>query len=166
MTVVDRDRGYAAMTKRIWGFKRPTIAVGILAGAGASQQHIEHHEKHGQEMVPDREPMTLLQIAIWNEFGTEDSPARAFVRGWYDENEARLRKDLSILMKSVIRGERTKEQVLDLLALRCVGEIQQRMADGLSPENAQSTIDRKGSSKPTIDSGQLRSGVTSRVDYG
>lgn len=154
MKLSDRDNGYAAMTKRLWGFRRPRIAVGILSGRGAEADHV------------GRVRATVLDVAIWNEFGTSRIPARSFIRAWFDENEARLRDDLLVLMHAVIRGEQTKERALELLALKCVGEIQQRIADGIEPPNAPSTVARKGSSKPLIDSGQLRAMITSRVEPG
>ena len=155
MKFTDVDKGYAALAKRIYGIRRPTITVGILSGQGAE----DTHEGEG-------ELLTTLQVAIFNEFGTVDIPARSFIRGWFDENVQQLHADLFTLMQSVVAGERTKEQVLQLMAVRCVGQIQQRIADGIDPPLKQATIDRKGSSTPLIDSGQLRAAVSSRIDPG
>jgi hypothetical protein len=154
VTVTDKDHGYNALVKRIWGMGRPSIAVGILAGQGAE-------ESHG-------EGLTTLQVAIWNEFGTVNMPARSFVRAWFDENVAQIRADLKSLMKLVVAGKMTKERALDLIAVRCVGQIQERMAAGIPPPNAPSTIAKKGGGKttPLIDTGQLRAAVSSRVDPG
>lgn len=159
--VRDTDKGYAALAKRLYGAQRARIEVGILSGKGA--------EEPAHRIDGVSELLTLLQVAIFNEFGTlnadgtEHVPERSFIRGWWDENEPQLRADLTKLMQSVVAGKRTKEQILELMGTRCVGQIQQRIADGIAPENADSTVERKGSSTPLIASGQLRAGVSFRI---
>jgi len=178
----DQDHGYADLTKRIFGFQRPRISTGILEKDGAQPKrvHASSHVLKGEDLgglfgieleagskTPEhteRADMTVIEVACWNEFGTDDIPARSFIRAWFDENKARIKDDLRKLMQSVVQGTRTKEQILELLAQRCVGEIQQRIADGIPPENAASTIAQKGSSTPLIDTGQLRSSVSYRVE--
>jgi hypothetical protein len=161
MSVTDSDNGYDALVKRVFGMTKVTIAVGILEADGAATHEAEDGGR-------GHEDATVLEIAIWNEFGTSDGhvPERSFVRAWFDANESRLRADLTALMRSVVDGKRTREQVLSLLAQRSVGEIQQRIADGISPENAQSTIDRKHSSTPLIAGGQLRSALSYEIREG
>lgn len=151
VTVRDVDAGYAALVAAVYGLakRKPRIQVGIL-------------EKDGSREYPGG--ATVLQVAEWNEFGTDTIPARSFIRAWFDENESALRQDLTRLMQSVIRGERSPDQVLELLGLRCVGQIQQRMADGIEPPNAPSTVARKGSSTPLINLEILRSSVSYRVE--
>jgi hypothetical protein len=144
----DEDHGAAALVQRVFGIAKPTITVGILEG----------DEPHGDD------PVSILEVAVWNEFGTATAPARSFIRAYFDENEAALREDLTKLLQSVVLGRRTKEQALELLALHIVGQIQARMAAGIDPPNAPSTIARKGSSTPLIGiTGILRSSVTYKV---
>jgi hypothetical protein len=47
-----------------------------------------------------------------------------------------------------------------------VGVIKQRIANGIAPPNSPYTIARKGSSKPLIDTGQLRNSITYQVEIG
>lgn len=157
ITIRDTDRGYAALVKRVYGIAHPRVEVGILAGAGADEPAVGSDD------------LTLLEVAVCNEFGTTDLdgnilvPERSFIRGWFDENEAKLRALLLELMKTVVSGKRTKEQALEMLALVAIGQIQERISAGIEPENAPSTIARKGSSTPLIDKGQLRAGISSRI---
>lgn len=160
MGIADTDAGYRALTQRVFGLAKtkPTITIGIHEDTGA--------EAHGDDVV------TILQVAIWNEFGTEDAegnpriPARSFIREWYDAAEPQLRRDLAVLMRSVIAGQRSASDILELLGQRAVGQIQQRMADGIPPPNALATARAKGSSTPLIHRGILRSSVTYRVEGG
>lgn len=145
--VRDTDRGYRELVDRIFGLKKPKISVGILEGEGA--------QAHGDTTVAD--------VATINEFGL-GVPERSFLRAWFDENEERAYEALRRLFVSVVEGKRTKEQALDVFGLWVQGQIQQRMADGISPPNAASTIAKKGSSTPLINVGQLRSSVTFKVE--
>jgi hypothetical protein len=152
------DHGYAALLKRLGPeFGRPQIAIGILEAEGAKAKE---PWPEGEEI---KEPVTVIDVAEANEFGTDTIPERSFIRAGFDLAEPKLRTDSVSLMKRVVKGSSTKEQVLDLLGLEAVGVIQQRIADGIEPENAKSTVDRKGSSKPLIASGQMRGTVTFAV---
>jgi len=158
LTLKDTDRGYAALVARVFAAakEKPTISVGLLEGDGA--------QPHGEKDVD--EAVTVLQVAIWNHFGTDNIPARPFITAWFDESESALRADLVVLMQSVVRGERTSAQILELMGQRCVAQIQARMAEGVPPPNAPSTIKAKGSSTPLVNEGILRSSVSYRVEGG
>lgn len=147
----DTDNGYKALVERIYGLKKPKVAVGIFEADGG--------QPHGNGV-------TVADVAAWNEFGTETIPERSFLRAWFDENIERAREALHRLMLRVVEGKLTKEQALEQFGLWVQAEIQKRIAQGIPPPNAQSTIDAKGSSKPLIDTGQLRSSITFGVDGG
>lgn len=155
MTVTSRDRGYNALVKRAIGMHPVTIAAGILA-------------KDGESAKKGTDALTLIQVAVWNEFGTSDErvPERSFIRAWFDEQEPDLRAKLTILMRQVVAGKLTREQALDQMGLYCVGAIQKRMAEGVGPANAPSTVKAKGSSTPLVDTGQLRSSISFEVREG
>lgn len=179
------DHGYNDLLKRLFAFQNPQIKVGVLEAEGAKSKtvletatHAARHQtllsEHLNEIfgqAPARadlsdESLTVIEVAVWNEFGTEDVPARSFIRAWFDENYDKIRDVLRNLLYTVTLGHRTKEQALELAGLWCVGSIQQRIADGIAPENAASTIKAKGSSTPLINSGQMRSSVTHQVLEG
>ena len=150
------DKGYNALVKRVFGVGKPVITVGIHSKEG-EEAKMEHDETQSTTV-------TLLDVANYMEFGTDTVPARSFVRAWFDENEPRLRLMLVSSMRAVVAGKITKGQALQRLGLAFVGEIQQRIEDGIPPPLDPKTIKRKGSSVPLIDTGQLRSGVTHRVE--
>jgi hypothetical protein len=52
------------------------------------------------------------------------------------------------------------------LGLLFVGQIQERIKANIAPENADSTIERKGSSTPLINGGQLWQSVKHEVVQG
>lgn len=133
--------------KRIAKGKRAQITVGV----------------HDTEGAATSGGATIADIAAFNEFGTERIPARSFIRAWADESIAENKRILSAIARNVVTGKATAEQGLDQAGLRFVGEIQNRISNGVQPPNAPSTIARKGSSTPLIDTGQLRSSIRHRV---
>ena len=160
-TIRDIDRGYAALVARVFDMAKslPVIKIGVLAGNAE-----EPHAAPGE--ATSGEPATVLDVAIFNEFGTDTIPERSFLRGWFDESEKGLRDDAGKMMQSVIHGQRTRDQILELLGQRSVGQIQERIASGIEPDNAPSTIRQKGSSTPLVDTGVLRSSITYEVTEG
>lgn len=153
--VRDTDHGYKALVGRVFGFGKPQITVGIHADQGSQPKEVrEGSESSGL--------MSLIKIATIHEFGLGQKE-RSFIRAWFDENQGKCREQMGIMMQSVISGKRTKEQILELLGARWKGEIQKRISAGLSPDILESTKKRKGSDKPLIDTGQLRSAIDYKV---
>ncbi len=147
----DVDRGYRAMIDRVFELGKPKVAVGIF-------------EADGQ--APAGEGITLIEVAVINEFGGGDVPARSFLRGWFDEHRERAQKALVVLCQGVLRGEYTAKVAIERFGLWLQAEVQKRIAQGIPPANAPSTVAKKGSSKPLINTGQLRSSITFAVDWG
>lgn len=149
--VKEIDNGYKALIDAIFVLDKPKIAVGVF-------------EADGQVDVGGG--TTLIEVAIINEFGGEGIPARSFLRAWFDENKERAQKALMVLLQGVIKGDTQPKQALERFGLWLQGEIQRRIAQGIPPTNADSTIAKKGSSKPLIATGQLRSSITFAIDWG
>ncbi len=147
--IKDVDRGYKKLLKRVRKFKRRgKVTVGV-------------HEAEGA--LPEGEA-TVLDVATWNEFGTDTIPARSFIRAWFDQNRTVAYKKLAQQLKRAEKGEMTRETALERFALWAVGQIKKRIARGIEPPNAASTVKRKGSSKPLIDTGQLRSSIGYQIE--
>lgn len=151
MTVRDVDKGWNALVKRVFDMQRPRVAVGIF-------------EADGQK--PAGDGMTLIEVAVINEFGGGNVPERSFLRAWFDENIDVARETLAKLLQAVVAGRLTKEQALDQFGLSLQAQVQARIARGVPPPNAPSTIAKKSSSKPLVYKGQLRSSITIAVDMG
>ena len=150
MPIKDVDRGYRALVDRIFTLGNPTVSVGVFEADGAQTYD---------------DGITIAAVAAIHEFGL-GVPERSFLRGWFDENLERAHEAMSRLLLSVVAGKRTKEQALELFGLWVQGEVQKRIASGISPELSAATIKRKGSSTPLIDTGQLRSSITYQIDFG
>lgn len=69
---------------------------------------------------------------------------------------------LRVIEKGVKKGDNL-DMVLERVGIVAVGNVQQYMTDLKTPPNAPSTIAKKGSSNPLIDSGAMRASVTYSV---
>jgi len=136
------------------------VSVGIHEEEGAA----EHEIQIDGEAAPSGPPPTVAEVASFNEFGL-GVPQRSFIRAWADENEVENRENLRKIGQAVVKGKLAggPKQGLERFGLHAVGSIQKRMADGVPPPNAPSTVDAKGSSTPLIAAGQLRSSITFKV---
>lgn len=150
------DKGYDAFIKRTKAMAKPlALTVGVHAGPGSE----------AKEAPEGRKPsaVTVLDVANWMEFGTATVPARSFIRAWADENAARCKVEIAAAMRAVAKGKLSQDQALELLGLKFVGMIQERISKGIPPPLDQKTVDRKGSSVPLIDTGQMRASITSEI---
>ncbi len=137
--------------------ERITITVGVHADAGDA----EH--RPANDTGSAGRPVTVADVATWNEFGTGKIPQRSFVRAWFDESQDFIRETLRSQMALVLAGKLDAQKAADRVALACEGAMKRRIARGIPPPNAPETIARKGSSKPLINHGQLRNAIRGKA---
>lgn len=155
-TVVDRDNGWRAMLKRARDLasKEASVKVGILVDAPAK----DHDGESG--------PLTIAQVAALHEFGAPEAniPMRSFVRATVDEQRTEIAKLQHVVAGKCLAGTTTTGQGLDLIGAKVASMMIRKINSGIAPPLAQSTIDAKGSSKPLVDTGQLKSSITWQAD--
>lgn len=121
--------------------KRNQVFVGFQAG-----------------QVADDKGVDMAQIAMFNELGTSTAPARPFLRDSVDENEDVIRDQCGKELKKLTTGA-TAETVLKRVGALGVRLVQEKIESGSFEPNAPSTIKKKGSDKPLIDTGRMRQSV-------
>lgn len=100
----------------------------------------------------------ICDVAVWNELGTINMPSRPFLRKSVDENEAKINHFLQSKQRDLVRGV-PEEQILKEIGIFQKDLIQEKITEGSFAPNAESTIRKKGSSKPLMDSGRMRQSV-------
>ena len=100
----------------------------------------------------------ICDIAMWNELGTEHAPSRPFLRKSIDENIAEINSFLQSKKEDFLRGV-SAEQILKEIGIFQKDLIQEKITEGSYVPNAVSTIMRKGSDHPLIDTGRMRQSV-------
>lgn len=146
MPVKDRDKGLKALLARVLASKK-AITVGVHAAEGGAA------EPGGA---------TVADVATWNHFGTSRIPARPFLTNWFDANVKEIAVKLKTAGTKIVKGTDPYD-ALQAVALWAEGGVKRYIAQGVPPPNAPSTVAQKGSSKPLIDTGQLRSSIRGRV---
>ena len=100
----------------------------------------------------------ICEVAAYNELGTEHIPARPFLRKSVDENANKINSFMKAKVRDLTQGV-TGEQVLKEIGIFQKDLIQEKITSGGFAPNADSTIAKKGSSKPLIDTGRMRQSV-------
>lgn len=114
-----------------------------------------------------------IEKAIWNEFGTAGGasgggwggpvPERPFLRNAMRDNRQKYRDGMKASAKKLLLGQTALQTVLRKLGADAQGDVQESITSLSDPPNSPVTIELKGSSKPLIDSGEMRAAVTYKV---
>lgn len=110
-----------------------------------------------------KRPIMLGNLARLHEFGTRKIPKRAFIKPAITQNRQNYANLVQSQIGRVLQGQMTVQSLWQLLGTRAVADIQQYMRNATFTPLNPATIKRKGSSKPLIDTGQLRQSVTYQV---
>lgn len=108
--------------------------------------------------------MRVVDVAVGNEYGTDNVPARPFIglsSGDINNQCAPILEQSAAALNN--NNTQQYDQLLDAAGSVAAGIVKQQITDLRSPPNAQSTIERKGSSNPLIDTGLMRQTVTYKV---
>lgn len=100
----------------------------------------------------------VAEIAAYNEFGSSGTPARPFMKQSFENHESELQKACDAANQTIAKGG-TAEQALNKIGVFCKGLVQQEIVDGGFAPNAESTIAKKGSATPLVDTGLMRQSV-------
>ncbi|MBN6075800.1 hypothetical protein HYE60_11200 [Aggregatibacter actinomycetemcomitans] len=143
------------------------MAVTVTANFSAARQLIEQMKSLKEkavyvgfpaefdEKVEGSENFNLASLAAVLEFGNEHIPSRPFLRQTLEENQE---KYTALFVQWFEQGVQVA-QIYERLAVMAQGDVQMNIVKGEWVENAKSTIRRKKSSKPLIDTGKMRQSV-------
>jgi len=129
--------------------ERMTGSGGVYVGVPAAAGNYEDGDK-------------IATIAAVQEFGSADGriPERSFLRVPLRANVETYRKIVARGLADVAEGNASLYQILSQLGARAAADSQEAISAGIQPANAESTVERKGSSKPLVDTGRLRQSIT------
>ncbi|MGR6617640.1 hypothetical protein ACU6QK_15580 [Pseudomonas rhodesiae] len=135
------------LAKRLEGQTR--VLVGVPEGAGSYE-----------------DGLTIATIAAVNNFGSADGkiPAREFLQPAINKGAPQYQRLAEIMIPKVLAGSMAMTTLLEQMGNLAEGHVKQEITDLDTPPNAQSTIDRKGSSSPLIDTGALRQSIRYVID--
>ena len=131
------DHGFDNIIRQALKLDGKGVKVGIRRGKGS-------HD--GTDM---------LDIAVYNHFGTATIPARPFVSDCAEKNARQIQEAQKRLVYRVYQGSLSADGALAQLGAWYVNVQKGHILHGGWTPNAPATIKRKGSNKPLVDTGQL-----------
>jgi len=114
----------------------------------------------GSQPYPDG--TDVLSVGIWNEFGTETIPERAFLREGARQNQKEWLKLARALYKKALREDLDPNQLMGQLGEKMQNDIQASIDSGAWEPNAEPYKSQKaklGKTKPLIVTGHLRGSI-------
>lgn len=111
-----------------------------------------------QEGETNDDGASLAEIAAFNELGTSTIPARPFMRQSFENHEKELQAACDQVNAMLSNGS-TCESALEELGVFAKGLVQNEILEGEFEPNSPSTIAKKGSDTPLIDTGRMRQSV-------
>ena len=153
-TVTDRDNGWKALRARVAKLKGARVRVGILDDA----------PKQESSGAPPSK-LTVAEVAAIHEFGAPEAniPQRSFVRATVDAKAAEIAALQHGQASAVFQGKTELGPALDRIGAKVASMMQATIAAGITPPLKPETVERKGSSKPLVNTGQLKSSITWKV---
>lgn len=138
--VAQRKGIIADALRRIGSLMGTEINAGITGAPGAS--------RHGDTSL------TVADVAYRNEFGI-GVPERPWMRMTNAQQKYVWFRLCADIVQKTAKDQDRAERGLRRLGLRMISDYKATIRAGVSPPNSAETIERKGSSKPLIDTGQM-----------
>ncbi|ENW78661.1 hypothetical protein F909_03623 [Acinetobacter sp. ANC 3929] len=129
--------------------------VGVFGG----KPHITDLKQGGKRSID------MPDLAAIHEYGApgRNIPERSFFRASLQLNQSKYGQYLMGQIKPMLLGKSTMAATWQFLGQEAQADVQTYMINGKFVPLKPKTIKRKGSSKPLIDTGQLRQRVSYRV---
>jgi hypothetical protein len=156
--IIDKGAELILQNVRAVASGKPFIKIGIQGELALEQKKSDDPN--------DKSKLTNVEVATFHEFGGEGDrpPERSFIRSTMDDKDAEFREFEKKQVGKLLDGKQTVEGALGLIGLKIQRAMQEKIRSKIPPPLAQSTIDRKGSSTPLIDTGQLIQSLTYVVE--
>lgn len=135
---VDIDKGAKRILQDFKEANRSHVTIGVHEDAG----------EYTEESIP------VSVVATTNEFGSKDGriPERSFMRSTIDENKNNLHENVKDLTWEILKRKLRVKNGLDKLGFKIQELIKGKILKLTTPPNAPSTVERKGSNNPLVDS--------------
>lgn len=154
------------LLKELKKLKKSTITVGVIAPDSELEMKAKVNEYGATIPVTDkmRGWFAANGYPLKKETKKIVIPERSFVRSGFDENVDGVYAKMRDLIGDVLSLEINADIFANMIGLEMSGKIQKQLRDLRSPANSKMTVDKKGSSNPLIDSGQLVGSIRHEVE--
>jgi HK97 gp10 family phage protein len=151
--MIEKDLGWAKITKELEKEKDAYVKIGVLSTAG-------QYEEGGKANLAD--------VATFNEFGTKDIPPRPFMKQAFDNNQREVNGFIDKQYNSVLTGKQSIKGGLQRIGAFFEGKVKKIFRDGSFEPNKPETIKKKTragkkGTTPLVNTGQLRGSISHEV---
>lgn len=141
------------------------VSVGVLGGGEQSWLASIHEYGCRIEVTPKmRKYLAATGLYLKSTTTHITIPERAFLRNGYDENKDEVISKAEAVLGDVIGGTMSANQFFELIGLLMKSKIQDYARDLDTPPNHPYTIERKGSSNPLVDTGDMIGAIDYKVE--
>lgn len=137
--------------------------IGVKVGLPKSTKPQPARRTASGKKAKGAQPVSMVTIGATLNYGTIDGriPPRPWLSPGIRAAKVFLHRLNAINLRKFVKGDMTAEKAAALLGAAAAGKVQEYMNDRSHfKENAQSTIDAKGSDQPLKDIGRLIQSVT------
>jgi len=148
----DTDKGMEEIRKQIAALSQLSVKVGIIEGSGS------------------KKGVSIAEYAAYNEYGVPGKkkkwqiPPRPFIRGFIENESEAIKATQEKLYKLVSEGKMDAATAIARLGQFAQDGIKRYIIGGDFEPNAELTVQRKGSSRPLIDTGTMRNSIRYQVE--
>lgn len=142
------QQGLSELAKAINSISQKNIYIGVIG----------NNSEHDGEL-------NNAQLMAIHEFGTDDGhvPERAPIRKTMAKNGDSYGTMFEKAIKGVLEGKSDADIILNRIGAQVAGDVVGEIQAGVEPGLAESTIKRKGSDRPLIDTGALVQSISYEV---
>jgi hypothetical protein len=109
------------------------------------------------------EPPSVIDVAFWNNYGTDKIPARRFMDIGGKRCISQMKTMIAVCGEKMMAKKMTGKDAGEMLGEKAVAIMKKTIKSNIPPPNAKSTIKMKGSESTLIDTGLLMQSVTFAV---
>lgn len=143
--MIEIDHGLKSITRRMAKLDKREVTIGF----------------HGDDHYPDG--TNVAQVAIWNEYGTRNAPARPFMRTTGIRYMKDMQRSMARMANAVQMGHQVSFGAMKVLGAEYKDHIQDTLLTGPWAPNAPSTIRKKGHGLPLVDTERMFDSVDYKV---
>jgi len=146
------DRGWNRIIREVRKADNSYTKVGL-----PQEGEVKEGTKTGSGNEPIIQMSELVTVGAVQEFGApkKNIPARPFIRTTYDENREKINNLVLNEYEKIVDGSSNVKRSLGLIGEWLKAKTQAKIRAIRTPPNAPTTIAKKGSSNPLIDTGQM-----------
>lgn len=140
------QQGLRDLAKAIDSISQKNVYIGVIGNKAGREGELNN-----------------AQLMAIHEFGTEHTPERAPIRKTMAKNGDSYGTMFEKAIKGVLEGKSDSDIILNRIGAQVAGDVVGEIQAGVEPGLAESTIKRKGSDKPLIDTGALVQSISYEV---